>query len=149
MYSFKDFVVTNIHDDEYIEYRAQKRHRGVIGEASEVSDIEEAIDTRARIKKSQSMRRLSKVLARKRKLALKKTANKETRMKRATRRARTAMFKKMAGGKNKSQMSMSDRQAIEKRMAKRKNVIDRMARKLLPDVKKDEMARHTMVGDAK
>lgn len=145
MYSFKDFLVADIAEgeDEYIQYRAQKRRRGVMEETEE---LEEALDSTQRLKRSQLMRRLKSKLKIGRQKAAKKSANKEQLKKRAERRARLDMFKKMANGKDKSQMSLSDRKAIEKRMESKKGVIKRMAQKLLPQVRKDDQARKQSVG---
>ena len=145
MYSFKDFLVADIAEgeDEYIQYRAQKRRRGVMEETEE---LEEALDNTQRLKRSQLMRRLKSKLKLGRQKASKKSATAEKLKARAQRRARLNMFKKMTMGKDKSQMSLADRKAIEKRLDSKKNIIDRMAKKLLPQVRKDDRERKQSVG---
>ena len=163
MYSFKELVaaglIPNPNDTEaYLQYRAQKRRRtigvgegGPIGESVEASNqeknLEEALDIQQRMKKKATMRRLKAKIQLGRKRAAKRRANPDQLKKRAARRARAAMFKKMSQGKSKDEMSLSDRKAIEKRLENKKGVIQRMAKKLLPTVRKDDQARKQIVRD--
>ena len=161
MYSFKDFLVVDLKpgEDELIKYRAQKRKRGVtggtiggpVGESVEPTTVEldEVLDPVQRMKRKQTMRRLKARLKVGRERAKKKTASLEKLKQRAQKRARLAMFKKLAAGKSKDDMSYADRKQIEKRLEGKKGIIDRMAKKMLPQVRKDEQARKQMVGKNK
>lgn len=162
MLSFKDFTVVDLKpgEDEYIKYRAQKRKRGVlggtiggpVGESTESDSevlVDEALDNTQRMKRKQIMRRLKARMKVGRERAKRKTASLEKLKSRAQKRARSAMFKKLAAGKDKSEMSYADRKNVEKRLESKKGVIDRMAKKLLPQVRKDEQARKQMAGKQK
>ena len=151
VYSFKELVAAGLipnpsESEQYLEYRAQKRRR-TIGEAVEETEeqLDEVLDMQQRMKKKATMRRLKSKIALGRKRAAKKRANPEQIKKRADRRARAAMFKKLAQGKGKGEMSMSDRKAIEKRLESKKGVIKRMAKKLIPTVRKDDQSRKQIV----
>lgn len=155
MYSFKELVAAGLTEnpteaEEYMAYRSQKRRRAVIGESidsSETEQLDEVLDASQRMKKKATMRRIKAKLKLGRKRAMKKRADPEKLKKRAARRARSAMFKKLAQGKSKSDMSMSDRKAIEKRLESKKGIIQRMAKKLLPTVRKDDQTKQRIVRD--
>jgi len=150
--SFKDFMSVDLKpgEDEYIKYRAIKRKRGVIGEeTNEDEQLDEVLDPQQRIKRKQIMRRLKSRMKVGRERAKRKTASLEKLKQRAQKRARMAMFKKLAAGKDKDEMSFADRKNVEKRLESKKGVIDRMAKKLLPQVRKDEQARKQMAGKSK
>ena len=61
--------------------------------------------------------------------------------KRARKAARDTLLKKLTKDVPKADLSMARRQEIEKKLDKKKNVIDRLARKLVPQVRKKEIAR--------
>lgn len=104
-------------------------------------DLDEALTTQQRIKRRQIMRRLKAKIAMGRKRAAKKRATPEKLKQRAMKRARAAMIKKLARGKDKADLSFSQRKDIEQRVAKRASMIARMAKKMLPTVRKDDMAK--------
>lgn len=155
MYSFKELVAAGLTEnpteaEEYMAYRSQKRRRAVIGESidsSETEQLDEVLDAAQRMKKKATMRRIKAKLKLGRKRAQKKRADPEKLKKRAARRARSAMFKKLAQGKNKGEMSLSDRRAVEKRLESKKGIIQRMAKKLLPTVRKDDQTKNRIVRD--
>jgi len=159
VYSFKELVAAGLipnpsESEQYLAYRAQKRKRtigvgegGPIGEAVEETEeqLDEVLNMQQRMKKKATMRRLKAKIALGRKRAAKKRANPEQLKKRAARRARAQMFKKLSQGKSKNQMSMSDRKAVEKRLESKKGVIQRMAKKMIPTVRKDDQSRQKIV----
>lgn len=162
MYSFKELVAAGLIENPtetqaYMQYRSMKRRKtigvgegGPIGESTETPEVEqldEVLDAAQRMKKKATMRKIKAKLKLGRKRAMKKRADPEKLKKRAARRARSAMFKKLAQGKSKSDMSMSDRKAIEKRLESKKGVIQRMAKKLLPTVRKDDQTKQRIVRD--
>lgn len=123
-----------------------------LGESTEFDSeeqLDEVLDPMQRMKRKQLMRRLMPRLKIGRERAKRKTADLSKLKKRAQKRARSAMFKKLAQGKDKDKLSYADRKQIEKRLESKKGVIDRMAKKLLPQVRKDEQARKQMVGKDK
>ena len=96
-----------------------------------------------RQKKARQMKRLAPRLARFRKIKAKRKADKDTLMKRAQKAARNVVRKKVAGdrGKNYSALSPSEKVTIDKLVAKKSAIIKRMAKKLLPQIRKAEMER--------
>lgn len=142
VYTFKELLVAPLEDgeDEYLKYRAKKRRNGAVYEEAE-TELEEALTTQQRVKRRQIMRRLKAKIAMGRKRAMKKRATPEKLKQRAARRARQAIIKKLSRGKDKSELSYSQRKEIEQRVAKRQSMIDRMAKKMLPTVRKDDMSK--------
>lgn len=96
-----------------------------------------------RQKKARQMKRLAPRLARFRKIKAKRKADKDTLMKRAQKAARNVIRKKVSGGRgeNYSALSPSEKVTIDKLVAKKSAVIQRMAKKLLPKIRKAEMER--------
>ena len=61
--------------------------------------------------------------------------------KRARKQARTLMFKKFSKGVSSSNLSIGMRRAIEDRLKSKSGIIDKIAKKLYPKVKKAEVNR--------
>lgn len=84
-----------------------------------------------------------------RKKAAKKLATPDQLKKRAAKQARNFLIKKLTKGKDKGQMSFSQRAALEKQLEKKKGAIQKIAKKLLPKVKQADRAKlKTPKGDA-
>jgi hypothetical protein len=60
---------------------------------------------------------------------------------RAKKQARNMLAKKLTKGVGKADLNMARRMEIEKRLDKMKPKIDKLAKKLLPKVRKQELAR--------
>ena len=103
----------------------------------------EALDASQRRKLAMRMKRNKARIAMGRKRAERKTANMDTLKKRARKQARTQFAKKLTKGIPKSELTVARRKEIEKRLDKPalKNRIDRVARKLIKTVRKQEMER--------
>ena len=61
--------------------------------------------------------------------------------KRANKQARELLLKKLTKGKGKGDLSMARRAELEKKLDKKKAVIQKIAKKLLPKVRKAEIAK--------
>ena len=61
--------------------------------------------------------------------------------KRANKQARELLLKKLTKGKGKGDLSMKRRAELEKKLDKKKAVIQKIAKKLLPKVRKAEIAK--------
>lgn len=135
---FKQFTVTNYTQsgDDELDYEAQKRKRHI-----PTGNTGEALDFAARLKKSRQMKKMKSKIALGRKRAARRIASKEVLMKRARKAARKLFMNKITKNIPKSELSFARRQEIEKRLDKLKPKIDKMAKKLLPKVRKKEMAR--------
>jgi len=87
------------------------------------------------------MKTKGKMIARKRKIAMKRKANPEKLKKRAMKKARDIVAKKLLKDKKKSDLSIAGRETLEKKLAKKKAVIAKIARKILPKVRSAEAER--------
>ena len=106
-----------------------------------VKEIREALTTSQRMKRKQVFRKNKAKIQRAIKRNKKRKADAEKLMKRSEKAARKIITKKVLGGKDKGDLSFSQRQSIEKKVDKKKAVIKRLARKLLPKVRKKEIER--------
>ena len=70
--------------------------------------------------------------------AKRRTATQETLKKRARKQARKNVEKKILKGRSKDDLAFAARQELEKRVDKKKAIIDRMAKKLLPKLRKKD-----------
>ena len=139
---FKDFISVDYApgQDDQIKYRAKKRKQDLDrGLNDETQD--EALDMAQRRAKSRQMKKLKTKIAMGRKRAARRTASLEKLKQRARRQAINNVFKKLTKGQSKDEVSFARRQEIEKRIAKMGPKIDKMARKLLPQVRKMEKER--------
>jgi hypothetical protein len=76
-----------------------------------------------------------------RKRAMMRTANPQVLKKRANKQARNLIFKKLTKGKTRSELPPARRAEIEKRLDKMKGRIQKIAMRILPKVRKMEIAR--------
>ena len=107
-----------------------------------INDVLDEIMTKmARMKRSRMMKVKGKQIARKRKLAMKRKADPEKLKKRAMKKARDIVAKKLLKDKDKSDLSISGKENLEKRLAKKKLVIAKIAKRILPKVRKAENER--------
>jgi hypothetical protein len=152
--SFRDFVVVDYMPGmgEYINYQAIKRHKdthSVGGPMGESVDVEtEALSHSQRIKMGQRMRRMSKRIAIARKRALKRTPTSDVVKKRAMKSARKLILKKMTKGMDKGELSFARRQDLEKRLDRMKPRIQRIAKKLAPEIRKRDRDRKKSASQA-
>ena len=116
-------------------YNAKKRKRDS-GEGTT-----EALTVQQRRKLARNLKKNKAKIARGRKIAARRVANMDVLKKRARRQARKAIVKKITKGIDKSELSVARRAEIEKRVDKMGKRIDRIAKKLLPKVRKSELAR--------
>ena len=102
---------------------------------------DEAMSKAARIKKSRIMKMKGKMIAKKRKIAMKKKASPEKIKKRAMKKARDIIAKKILKDRSKADLSISGKEGLEKKLNSKKAVIKKIAKKLLPQIKKAETER--------
>lgn len=101
----------------------------------------EALTLQQRRKRSLVMKRHGKRIAMKRQRALKRRAQPNALKKRALKKARMVLTKKMLKGRDLSKLTISDKQNLEKKLEAKKGLIAKLAKKLLPIVKKEEEER--------
>jgi len=108
---------------------------------SEEESTDEALNMTQRLARGRTFKKNKAKIALGRKRAERKLASMDTLKKRARKAARNVLMKKLTKDTPKSELSLSRRQDIEKRLEKKKPMIDKLARKLLPAVRKKEMER--------
>lgn len=127
--------------DPQLAYNAKKRKRDIpTGNTGEEVE-KEALNVQQRLKRSRAARKNRAKMKIGRARAARKTATLDVLKRRARKAARKTILKKLAKGVSKDQMSMGKRQELEKRIDKMGPRIDRIARKLLPKVRKAEKER--------
>ena len=101
----------------------------------------EVMSKAARMKMSRKMKQKAKQIARKKAISLKRKASPEKLKLRSVKKARDILTKKILKDKSKSDLSIAGRETLEKRLAKKKAVIQKIAKKLMPKIKKAETER--------
>lgn len=147
--SFKDMYTVEYRpgEDELVNYRAYRRKRtigvGEGGPVGESTDMEEALNIQQRMARSRLMKRMKAKIKIGRDRARRKMADKKKLEKRANRKARDAIVRKITKDIPKSELTYARKQEIEKRLDKpqMKARIKRMARKMFPQIRKAEIQR--------
>ena len=116
-----------------------KDHSADISEES--VDFSEAMSLQHRMKMKAAFRKNKAKIALGKKKAAKKLASPEKLKSRANKAARELLIKKMLKDKKKSDLSFSGRASIEKKLEKKKGAIAKIAKKLLPGIKKKDRAK--------
>ena len=102
---------------------------------------DEALTVAQRMKKSRMMKAKGKIIARKRAISMKKKKTPEKIKKTAQKQARDLLAKKLLKDKSKADLSISGKENLEKKLNKKKTLIKRIAKKLIPKIKKAETDR--------
>lgn len=112
------------------------RKRGISEEI-----IDEALNVQQRMKRAISLRKNKAKLAMGRRRNASRIADKDRLLKRANRKARGLILKRLTKGIDKSELSPARKAELEKRLDKMKPRIEKIARKILPQVRKDEIRK--------
>jgi len=112
-------------------------------------EFEEAMTAAQRQKAKATFRKNKGKIMMGRKRAAKKLASKEKLQSRAEKQARNILIKKLLKKKDKGDLSFAARGELEKRLAKKKGAIKKIAKKLLPQVKKADRNKLKKKGDDK
>ena len=102
---------------------------------------EKPLTPQQRIARGRIMKRLAPKLAMKRKIAAKKKANPEKLKARAMKQARDVVRAKFVKGKKYDDLSNSEKSQVDKKVEKKQAMIKKIAKKLLPKIKKAEAER--------
>tara|TARA_B100000925_G_C21599250_1_gene299710 strand:+ start:20 stop:457 length:438 start_codon:yes stop_codon:yes gene_type:complete len=139
MYSFKELMVMPVEpgEDEYLKYRAMKRRKHMYEEtAVEEETTDEALSMAARRKRSRDMRKNKNKLRIARNRMKKRVANPERIRKRAKKQAIDKIYKKLTKGMSRKDLTPAKKAELEKRISKMKPRVNRIAKKLLPSVRR-------------
>jgi hypothetical protein len=114
-------------------------------------DINEVLNLQQRMKKRQIAKRIKGKLKIGRKKAKFKMADQKKLKNRAQKQARQIMRGKLAGtiGKDYKKLGFSQRSQVDKKLVTKKSVISRLAKRLLPKVRKAEMKRLSQARQAR
>lgn len=122
-------------EPEEVQYRRHRRR------ALSCESPDEALNMQQRLQRARAFRRNRSKIRIGRERAKRRVASKEVLKKRARRAARNMIIQKMTKGMSKGELTFARRQEIEKRLDKMGSRIDKLAMKLLPKIRKAEMAR--------
>jgi hypothetical protein len=148
MLSFKDMMTVMYRpgEDELVNYRAYRRKR--LSEQAETisvneEDVDEALTLQQRQKKARLIKRLKSRIKLGRVRAKKRMANVKVLKRRTNKKARDMVVRKLTKDIPKKDLSFARRQEIEKRLERpaMKQRIQRLAKRLLPKIRKAEMQR--------
>ena len=137
---FKTGLPSKLSDrDAKAMYNTIRKNMGV----SEETELQEVLSMQQRMKRRAIMRRLKGKIKRGRMIAQRRKASPEKLKKRAQRKAKEMIRKRLAGqrGANYKKLPVSARMAIDKRVESKKAVIAKIAKRLLPKVRRDEAKR--------
>ena len=101
----------------------------------------EVLTAAQRRKIGMRMKRFAKKIQKTKERMKKRMKNSKQLQTKANKQARITMFKKMSGGKTPGQVSIGTRIAVGKKLDKKKGAIAKLAKKLLPKVRKAEQER--------
>jgi hypothetical protein len=147
---FKDFLNVDYTQtgDGQLAKNAKKRKMDTTGgnnaEYSSThgpSKTDEALSMAQRRARARQMKKYATRLKMGRKRAMAKMADAPRLKKRAQKAARAALAKKLTKGIPKGELTPARKMEIEKRLDKMKQRVNRLAKKMLPTIRKKELAR--------
>lgn len=151
MLRFKDMFPMGIEyrpgEDELVNYRALRRKRTIgVGEGGpigESAEVDEALSVATRLKKARDIRRNKAKIALGRARASRRFASQDVLKRRARKAAYKVFYNKITKDIPKDKLSPQRKAEIEKRLksAAFQARIDKLARKMVKDVRKKEMER--------
>lgn len=109
----------------------------------ELQQIDEVLDTAARLKRKASFIRRKARISLARKMQAKRLATPDRLKSRAKTRAKSVLIKRMYQGRSLSQIPISQRKQVSAKLARMKGSIKRLSTKLLRRVKQDDIKRKT------
>jgi hypothetical protein len=93
------------------------------------------------MKRSRMMKAKSGIIARKREISMRKRATSGKLKQRAGKAARKIIQNKILKNRDKDELSFVSREKLEKMVDKKKSIIQRIAKKLLPSIRQKESER--------
>ena len=109
----------------------------------ELQQLDEVLDTSSRIKKRQQFIRRKARLSLARKMQSKRLATPDRLKARARNRAKSLLIKRLYQGRSRSEIPLSQRAQVDKKLAMLKGAVKRISAKLLRRVKQQDIARKT------
>jgi hypothetical protein len=112
-------------------------------------EVDEELSRVQRMKASQRMKRYSKKIARAKERALRRAPSMDVLQKRAKKQARNQMIKKWTRGQDKSDLAVGRKSELEKRLKKMAPKLDRLAKRMMPQLRKADRERRSGAGSSK
>ena len=141
MIRFSEFILEEVTEEEIDALIESIEWEDIIHMYDESELVMEAISATERIKMSQKMKSRKFLMAMARKVKLKRAAPTDVLTKRSKVSARKLVMRKLLKGRNKSELSASERNNIEARASKMLSMMKNLPTKLLPKVKEIERKR--------
>ena len=138
-----DELFDEIMDDDWRDDIDWSAEGPIVSDDDLMSEERKPLTLQQRMKKRLQMRRLAPIIARKRKITLRRMARKPQLVKRARRAALLFLKKRVAGekGKQYKTLSPSEKIGIDRLVTKKLPLVDKIARRLLPKIVKKEQER--------
>ena len=131
---FKDYLNVDLKPGATDQEKYNAKKRKTYDEAIDDEQVE-ALSLKARRKRQMDMRKNKNKLKIGRSRAMKRVANPERIKKRAKKQAMRDIYKKLAKGVPKSDMTPAKKAELERRVSKMKPRVSRMMKKLMPTVR--------------
>lgn len=109
----------------------------------ELSQINEVLDTSARIKKRQQFIRRKARLAMQRKVQSRRLADTKRLRQRSKMRARNLLIKRLYQGRSRSQIPLSQRKQVDVKLKRLSRAVTRISNKLIRRVRQEDIAKKT------
>ena len=140
MFSFKDYLNVDYTQtgNPFLALASKKRKSQLEDSDKNTDEVEEALTMQQRMKMKTTFRKNKAKIKLGRLRASKKFATPEKLQRRAEKKARDILTKRITKGKRKADLSYGQRTNVEKQLAKRKGAIKKIARKLLPFIRKKD-----------
>lgn len=138
-----DELFDEIMDDDWRDDIDWSAEGPIVSDDDLMSEERKPLTLQQRMKKRLQMRRLAPIIARKRKITLRRMARKPQLVKRARRAALLFLKKRVAGEKGKQYKTLSpaEKIGIDRLVTKKLPLVDKIARRLLPKMVKKEQER--------
>lgn len=148
MIKFKEFILDEEISDEDIDKIIESLTWEDIIHLYEDDELvlDEAISNTERIRKGQKLKSRKALMALARKVKLKRASSTDVLTRRSKVSARSLMYKKLLKGRRKSQLSASEKNAIESRVSKLLAMNKNLPARLMPKVKQLERSRLQRAG---
>lgn len=140
-FDFSDHIDFDLDDLDFALNADEDELEDDDDELKESEILSEKLSKLGRIKLARSMKRRSAILSRKREISSKKRATREVLLKRAVIAAKNKVRNKLLKGRKYNELSVSEKEAIEKRLKTMQPVIKRLSQKMIAIVRKREADR--------
>lgn len=137
---FEDFEDPTDPEEFQEDEKQLKECEEIISTSFNAAELMESLSRQARIKLKIAMRRNKAKIAQKRKIALRRHSTTDV-LKRRARKLAMKMLKQRFAHKAVSDMSMADKERVEKILQSKKRLVDRLTMKMIPVVRKIEQER--------